>query len=245
MKAFLALALFVPSLVLGQEPALKSLRLIPLGEGAEWAEKLEGEKRIQIIKDGQMPSPEVSMANGRKDGKHTADLFLRRMTPTMRFSPKVEHLQLYAGKELNGPPMVKAPFPRYQSSLGLLYTGRGEGKNWKEPKILLLDDGEKAFPLGQMRFANVSDQVALVKAGKKLLVINPGEAKQLSLKPGNNEVMIGYQVKGTKSQVVLHKAWQVRIMANQRVQAFFFNKNSKKREKLVGFISMPEPKPKL
>lgn len=245
MKIFFVLALLAPSLALGQKVAHKHLRLLPLGRMAGWSDVLKDGVRVQVPPPPEMVMPEeLTMPDGTKDGIQSTPLFLLTMTKPLRLDPKIASFQFHEGKLVTGAPLLKVPAPKSAMTLGVLYPAHGPQK-WKKPNVLLVDDGEETFQPGTMRFVNVSDRTALVKVGRKTVSIKPDGFKILPLKVGSNKVMVGYQKKGSTEQVVIHESLAVRILSNQRVQSFFYNKTDKKAGEDPGFHWLPEPAPSL
>ncbi|YCM43609.1 hypothetical protein V2O64_20075 [Verrucomicrobiaceae bacterium 227] len=246
MKTVLLLSVLLSSLVLGQnQPVPKLLRLIPLGQNPVWKEKLKDNVRVgDAPPAGSLPPTEVTLPSGKKDGVQTAPLQLGVMSKTLRLDARIPSLQFHEGKLAAGEPWLKAPVHKSTRSLGVLFRDPTE-MTWEKPRILLLDDSEEAFPPGNIRFVNTAGHTALVQIGKTANAVKPGESRMLPLKVGDNVIMVGYQERGTGKQVVINKALTVRIMANQRVQAFFYQNQNKAADKQLLFQSLPEPPPAL
>lgn len=116
--------------------------------------------------------------------------------------------------------------PDATDSLGVLYREHHD-MNWQNPRLLLLDDGPITFPAGTVRFVNVSDRLVLVQIGEtdaqsapKIFGIPTGKAVQKPLKPGKNQIRVGYLTAGKRKQWI----WQneVSLDESERGQAFFY-----------------------
>ena len=247
MKAVLLLGVLLSSIAFGQnQPNPKHLRLIPLGQQPVWKEVFKDGKRIQIPPPpGSLPPADLSLPDGaKKGGIQTTQLNLDAMSRTLRLDAKIPSLQFHEGKEAVGQPWLTAPVHKSDNTLGVLFRDPA-GMTWLKPRILLLDDSEEAFPPGNIRFVNVAAHTALVKFGVGSKAIKPGASLMLPLKVGNNVLTIGYLDKTTGNQVMLNKGLAVRVLANQRIQAFFYQNQDKAAEKQLLFHSLPEPPPAL
>lgn len=246
MKAVVLLGFLLSSLVFGQNPANpKHLRLIPLGQLPDWHEYFEDGKRVQPpLPPGSVPPADVALQDGKKDGVQTTPLSLGAMSKTLRLDARIPSLEFHEGKNVAGQPWLKAPVHKSKTSLGVIFRDP-VAMNWLKPRILLLDDGQKAFPPGNIRFVNVGAQTALVKFGKGSKAIKSGSSLMLPLPVGKNVLTIGYLDTTTGKPVMINPGLVVRMMEGQRVQAFFYQNANKVAEKDLLFRWLPEPSPAL
>jgi len=245
MKAIFFLSVLLSSLAFGQNQlAPKHLRLMPLGQLPDWKEKLEDGKRMQIIPEGSVPPANIALPSGKKGGIQTTPLMLGVMSKTLRLDAKIPSLQFHEGKLAVGQPWLQAPVHKSTRTLGVLFEDPVE-MTWEKPRILLLDDSQEAFPPGNIRFVNAGQNTALVKSGITSRAIKPGKFLMLPLKEGKNVLTIGYLDKASSKPVLINEEFEVRIMANQRIQAFFYQNQKKGADNQLLFKWLPEPPPVL
>ena len=247
MKVVLLLSIFLSSLVLGQnQPAIKNLRLIPLGQMPVWKDELIDGVRVEVPPPpGSYPPKEITLPDGmKKNGVQTTPLSLGVMSKNLRLDGKIPCLQFHDGKEVVGQPWLTAPVHKSDMTLGVLFRDQ-VAMTWLKPRILLLDDSQKDFPPGNIRFVNVANHTALVKFGAGSKAIKPGDSLMLPLKVGDNVLTIGYIDKDSGNPVMINKALAVRVMANQRIQSFFYQNQDKAADRQLLFKWHPEPPPAL
>ena len=245
MKVVFFLSVLLSSLAFGQNQAAdKHLRLIPLGQLPAWKEKLIDNVRVGEAPPGSLPPSDVVLPDGKKDGVQTTPLALEVMSKTLRLDAKIPVLKFHEGELIAGQPWLEAPVHKSSRTLGVLFRDPVQ-MSWLKPRILLLDDSQQAFPPGNIRFVNVASHTALVQIGKMANAVKPGDSVMLPLKEGNNLLKIGYRENETGKQVLINESFSVRIQANQRIQAFFYQNQDKAAEKQLLFKWLPEPPPAL
>jgi len=239
MKRLLLIFLALPTLAFAQNER-KYVRFIPLGELPDWKEELIDGVRVQSKPpEGALPPAIISAPNGPENIQQKG-LTLRQPSGSMTFGPEAEGLSLHEGELAAGPAWLKSPMPNAAFSLGVLFRDNTE-MSWESPRMLLLNDSKDALPAGSIRFVNVSHLKAIVKVGGKSEVIEPGKALVKPLKEGDNPILAGYY--DTNGAVVMIFQNSVKLLQNQRVQAFFFKGQGDKPRTGVKFISFPEPLP--
>ena len=240
MKHLLLILLALPTLAFAQNER-KNVRFIPLGELPDWKEELKDGVRVQTKPpEGALPPSIISAPNGAEDIQQKG-LTLRQPTAYMTFGPQAEGLNLHEGEAAAGNPWLKSPMPTATHSLGVLFRDNAE-MSWKVPRMLMLSDTKEALPAGSIRFANVSDLEAVVKVDGKSEKIKPGGVLVKALKEGDNAILAGYFDKSGSVFMIFQNS--VKVMQNQRVQAFFFKGQGDKPRTDVKFISFPEPLPR-
>ncbi|MEJ6578610.1 MAG: hypothetical protein QNL33_10775 [Akkermansiaceae bacterium] len=239
MKRLLLTLLALPTLAFAQNER-KNVRFIPLGELPDWKEELKEGVRVQTKPpEGALPPTIISAPNGPENIQQKG-LTLRQPTGFMTFGPQAEGLSLHEGEVAAGAAWLKSPMPTSAFSFGVLFRDNAE-MTWKSPRMLMLSDTAEALPAGNIRFVNVSDLKAIVKVGAKSEVIQPGGVLIKPLQEGDNPILAGYYDKSGAVVMIFQNS--VRLMRNQRVQAFFFKGQGDKPRTDVKFISFPEPVP--
>ena len=240
MKRLLLTLLALPTLAFAQNER-KHVRFIPLGELPDWKEELKDGVRVQSAPpEGALPPTTISAPNGPENIQKTG-LTLRQPTGFMTFGAKTEGLSLHEGDVAAGTAWLKSPMPTAAFSLGVLFRDNTE-MSWKTPRMLLLNDSSDALPAGSIRFVNVSDLKAIVKVGGKSEVIQPGGVLVKPLQEGDNPILAGYYDKSGAVVMIFQNS--IRLMQNQRVQAFLYKGQGDKPRTDVKFVSFPEPLPR-
>jgi len=240
MKHLLLILLALPTLAFAQNEK-KYVRFLPLGELPDWKEELIDGVRVQAEPPaGALPPTIISAPNGPEDIQKKG-LTLRQPTGFMTFGAQAGSLSLHEGEVAGGVAWLKSPMPNATFSLGVLFRDNTE-MSWKSPKMVLLNDSKDALPAGSIRFVNVSDLKAIVKVGGKSEVIQPGGIVIKTLKEGDNPILAGYYAKNGAVVMIFQNS--VKLLQNQRVQAFFFKGQGDKPRTDVKFISFPEPLPR-
>jgi len=241
MKRLLLTALCVSSFAQAQERVPdKHVRFIPLGELPVWKEDLKGGIRVQRkAPPGALPPSEVSYVY--RDRVKSMRLSLRSFTDMASFSGKGEGILLREGKGEEAKAFLKAGMPASTKSLGVLFRDNTK-MTWDDPKMLLLKDDADAFPVGQMRFVNVSDRTVVVQmAGAKPFGLAAGKVAMKPIKEGSTGIKVGYVTEDGSKKAI----WQnnVKVQKGQRVQCFFYKAQGKKPRDAVKFHSVPESVP--
>lgn len=240
MKRLLLTLLFVPMAVSAQNQR-KHVRFLPLGELPPWKEELvEGVRKQIKAPPGALPPKMLSVPNGDDDFQKK-DLVLRQPSGLMTFGEKTSGLKIFKGEQPAGAPWLSSPMPSSVFSLGVLFRDNAD-MTWNSPKMLMLADDSQAFPAGNIRFVNVSDLKAIVKVGKKSEIVPPGKTLIKPLKEGVNPVLAGYYDKNGAVVMIFQNS--IRLLQNQRVQAFFYKGQGLKPRTAVKFMSFPEPLPR-
>lgn len=252
MKALLlkitAATLFAGSLS-AQDVPPKHFRFIPLGELPVWKEELKDGIRVGLAPPkGSMPPKDAAILSG--DAPINLSLNLRAFTELVTISGDTPGLMLKQGKLGAQQDWFRSKMPTSTLSLGILYRDPAN-MTWEQPKMLLLNDTASAFPAGTVRFANVSDRNVLVQIGNpnarptpRIFGVKPGQSTSKPLKVGNNQIRVGYLAPGNR------KVWiwtnQVRMLQNQRLQAFFYKtQGGAEARQPVKFHFTPELIPRL
>ena len=250
MKAFLCLALLLSPVAWAQDAKPpKHFRFIPLGDRPPQEEIIKDGVRIHLpFPPGTIPPKPTTLAITPKEGKEVT-LRLKEFTRWASVKPATGGVKIFEGKVIGGKPLIASRFPKKGQSLGVLYPDH-QKKNWFNPKMLIVSDDLISFPLGSVRFVNVSPHTALVRFGTaKADMIKPGEILIRKLKQGNNPVLVGYldSTKNNAREVIFDNA--IVLNAKQRIQAFFYQAQSKNPKEKVKFFEqgefyVPPPKPK-
>lgn len=227
---------------MAQDDAPKFLRFLPLGELPVWEEELiDGIRQGKEPPKGSMPPNPVSMASAGTVVPFS--LTLRSMTPILKLDAASEGLLLKNGETPESPTLFRKPKPSAPLSLGILYPNPAT-MLWDQPQMLMLKDDAATFPKGTIRFVNISDKVVIVQLGDGARPFGIA-AGGTSIKPvtqGVNQIKVGYQTaNGGQKQI-----WQnqIRVLANQRVQCFFYKARPEKGKDAVKFHYLPEPLPR-
>jgi len=219
IKTILLLILLIPFVVSGQEELPpKYLRFIALGELPPWKEEIRDGRRIQSVPEpGQMPPSKIEVNGGTLDGS-LANLYLRRMTNYYSVAGEQERLEISEkGKESN---WINHAMPTASHTLGILFRDL-QDMTWLKPKVKILRDDLRAFPLGSMRLVNVSHlEVAVKLADQDSVFIKPGESSQLKLKEGDNLVSISAIGPNGRSMLIFQN--DIPMKKGRRVQSFVF-----------------------
>lgn len=247
MKKFLltiiGLCALAPS-AMAQNEAPKHLRFIPLGGLPVWKEKLKKGIREGVMPAGGIPPNPVSLVSGGKviPFKLSSEV----LTPLFTLSPATKSLLLKSGDAPESPNWLSGPRPTAPLSLGVVLPDP-VNKLWLKPRLLMLNDDADSFPAGTIRFVNASNKVVIVQVGgergPKFGVAAGKASKVKPVKTGSNSIKIVYRDgKGGEREV-----WDnaIRVLANQRVQCFFYNSNLGKGKKAVNFLFLPEDLPVL
>ena len=245
MKILLLTALGVTAisgLAFAQDKAPpKHVRFIPLGELPVWEEEFKEGVRVQKKSaPGALP-PSTLTYNGGDEMKNLR-LSLRAISELTTFQANAEGIVLKTGGEA-GKEWFKSRIQASTLSLGVLFRDNSD-MTWEKPQMLMLRDDPGAFPVGQMRFVNVSDSVVIVQmAGIKAFGLAPGKSAMKPVKIGSNPIKVGYKTADGGSKAI----WKnnVKVRSGERVQCFFYKAQGKKPRELVKFTSMPESLPTL
>lgn len=257
MKHFL-ISLFSLSVLSGTIAAQedippKHLRFIPLGERPTWREELIDGIRVGLeAPEGSMPPSELSVSSGKELLNSVPfQPNLRSMSKMLTIQGDTPKLLLKEGKIGVAQNWLATKIPAAPLSLGILYRDPAS-MNWANPKMLLLKDDKSSFPSGKIRFANTSDRMVIIQIGDwraskppQIFGIRPGTVSIKDLKVGNNQMRVGYTEAGGAKNWIWSN--QIRILGNQRVQAFFYkaqNANGKPPSQKVLFHYLPEPAPR-
>ena len=247
MKALLCFSLLLVSLVHAQEARpLKHVRFIPLGELPPHGEYIEGGVRIhRPPPPGTVPPSPMVIAEDAKEGL-PVKLRLKQFTEQFSLKPSAGGVKLFEGRALGGKPWLSSPFPVKSQTLGILYRDLNK-MTWFEPKIKVVADDLASFPLGTVRFVNVSQHTAVVniEGSKTSQAVKPGGVLIKKLNAGNNAMLIGYRV-GKNQPVAIYRN-NFTLKPKQRIQAFFYKAQGENPRKAVNLFYRAEffdPPPK-
>lgn len=240
MKYLLLTLLALPTLAFAQDEQ-RHVRFIPLGELPEWEETLVDGVRVGgPIAPGALPPSDIAAPAG-DDKSATIGLTLRQPSTFMTFGPKVGVLNLADGKIAGANAWLTVPMPKSTLSIGALFRDPNN-MSWLAPKILMLSDDAADFPLGNVRFVNVSSLKVIVQVGKKPDVIAPGEVLIKPLRVGANPIVVGYYDRDGKIATIFKNEY--RLVEGQRIQAFLFKGQGAEPRSEVKLVSFPEPIPR-
>jgi|TARA_B110000914_G_scaffold192108_1_gene178991 hypothetical protein len=219
----------------------KHLRFIALGELPVWEEEFREGVRVQ--KDSAPGAlPPSSLTYISRGNVKNLRLSLRTVSELVTFPASSEAMVLKTGG-VAGKEWIKSRMPASTLSLGVLFRDNAN-MTWEKPKMLMLRDDADAFPVGRMRFVNVSDSVVIVQmAGTKAFGLSPGKTALKPVKVGLTAIKVGYKTADGGSKAI----WQnnVKVRRGERVQCFFYKAQGKKPREAVKFTTMPETLPSL
>jgi len=241
MKRLLLIALGATTLAHAQERVPnKHVRFIPLGELPVWKEDLKDGIRVQRKAPvGALPPSRVSYTFGDEIKK--LRFSLRSFSEMATFSGESKGILLKEGEGESAKPFLTASMPASTMSLGVLFRDNTK-MSWENPQMLLLKDDAEAFPVGQMRFVNVSDKTVVVQiAGGKPFGLAPGKLTMKPVEEGKTAIKVGYVTANGGQKMI----WQnnVKTLKGQRVQCFFYKAQGAKPRSAVKFHSVPESVP--
>lgn len=243
LTALGATALSGSVLAQNQEPP-KHIRFIPLGELPVWEEEFKDGVRVQKKSaPGALPPSTVTYGGGGEDeDAKNLRLSLRTFSDLATFPAASEGVVLKTGG-VSGKVWKKSRMPASTLSLAVLFRNNAD-MTWDKPELLMLRDDRDAFPVGQMRFVNVSDSVVIVQmAGSKAFGLAPGKTAMKPVKVGSTGIKVGYKTADGGSKAI----WQnnVKVRSGERVQCFFYKAQGKKPREAVKFVAKPETLPAL
>ena len=242
-QLLLLIALGASSLAHAQEQVeRKHVRFIPLGELPVWKEDLQGGIRVQRkAPEGALPPSNVTYSQG--DEVKSLRFSLRSFSDLAVFPGSAEGIILKEGEGAAGKEFLKSAMPASPLSLGVLFRDN-KAMTWEKPQMLLLRDDADAFPVGKMRFVNVSDKTVVIQmAGVAAFGVAPGKTSLKSIKVGDTAIKVGYMTADGGSKAI----WQnnVKVQRGQRVQCFFYKAQGKNPREAVKFHTSPESVPSL
>lgn len=218
----------------------KKLRFMPLGSQPTWIEgKLSdtGVRRPVEPKEGETPPNPLSVLSGEVAVPFRLDLL--KFTETLEIDDATPGLLLQTGPAAAPQPWLRKRMPPSAHSLGVFFPDH-KTMNWKQPKLLLFNDTETAFPAGTIRVINVSNRNVLLQIGSEkaqIIGIRPGKSTRQPIKPGTPLIRLGYQdAKGNKQWPESNRK---KVLSGQRVQAFAY-KPLKAKPHPVTFHIVPE-----
>ena len=231
MKAVLLLPFLIASLFAQDNPP-KFLRLLPLGEVPTLKPAgIDPKTKARLFKE---PPPGSFLPSdlGIQAGENILPLQLSLQSITPLLALPAETTDLLLRPSNGGAPWLSNKAPSLPLTLGVLYRDSAT-MNWNNPKLLLLKDDGTAFPKGTARFVNVSDTMVLLRIGKgpKLTTygIPPGGSTRKPLKPGENQIWIGY--KDQRGQITVHTENGIFLQEGDRAAYFFYKPQAKKPRK--------------
>ena len=240
MKPVALISLSLSLSVFAQEASHKHMRFIPLGDLPPHRETIRNGVRIQFPPPpGTVPPKPTTLALDPKEGRDVP-LRLKEFTKWASINPTAGGVKIFQGKQIGGKPWISSRFSSKAQSLGVLYADH-QNKNWFNPKMMMVPHDLSIFPLGSIRFVNVSHCSALVRFGnEKADVIAPGKVLLKKLKQGNHPVLVGYLVPGKNNvrEVIFQN--ELMMKPKQRIQAFFYQAQGKNPRKAVKFFHRGE-----
>jgi len=228
----------------------RHVRLIPLGERPVNPPVLIDNVLVRPEPSpGQLPPNPVSITTS-KGGSLALPLKLMTISNFASLEPEVGNFEMWAGEAPKGAPLLKGPAPRAQMSLAVLYRDHAK-MSWLAPKIYVLKDDPKTFPLEHIRFVNVSEFIISVEPqGGKPFGIAPLNSKVIPVVVGRNgqdrKYKIGTMKKGQRltDAINIHEN-TIAHEKGQRTTCFFYKPQDKKANKAALMTTVGEKIPAL
>ena len=259
MKRFCLLALGFSSLLPfanAQDVPNKHVRFMTLGELHRW--EASGPSEHGIIKQKEIPKgaqPPSAVRYSTGGEVKPLRLPLREFSQYATLNGSDESLLLTNIDSDGGGEFLKSPVPTGTMNLGVLIPNP-QTMNWTEPKILMLKDDARSFPVGEIRFVNASDRTVLVKIeGHPPFGVKAGASSRKTLKdigsfkggkfvkPLDERTFMKVGFRDSKN--VDHELYSnnLNISKGTRIQCFFFKSKGEGSAKDVRFVLVPEEIP--
>ena len=236
----------------------KYIRLLALGELHRWDPYGVNEKGVIIqkpIPKGAQPPNALRYSSGEE--VKPLGIPLRQFTGFITLNGEEESLTLKSIDSDGGGEFLKSPAPVSGVNLGVLIPNL-KTMDWTDPKILMLKDDAKSFPVGQIRFVNVSDRTITVSIEGYLdFSIQPGQTVLKALKdegthtnskfiqPVDGRSFMRVSFKSSKNIEQEIYSNNLNINEDTRIQCFFYKSKGEGSSKEVRFSLIPETVPTL
>lgn len=201
------------------------VRFLPLGNEPQLPRKLDPKTKT-IIMGNAKPGEDVPRQVAATDEVpqvNPLEFQRDRLSRFVAYGPKVAKIEITEGEQGGGKKFLTTSIPKLQRSLIVLYRDH-RAMNWFTPKSLTLKDDLKTFPLGSMRFANVSDQMMVLTFS-----VNGKVQKPMGLPPGKTHVA---KVSGTDVKLKIEvlrqnerefiKSNQIKVDKDRRTNVIFY-----------------------
>ncbi len=226
-----------------QEPR-KYVRFIALGEAPPWKEKLENGIRVQIPPPKwSLPPNPVSYKRGENEFK--LKLPLRRVSKLARFGAESPIALYEGGIEEDKKPWISARQLSSRFSLGVMFRDP-KAMTWENPKMLVLQDDARSFPVGYVRFINVSDVKMLVKLGEgeasRVLTVEPGKSKIEALSEESTLMKLGFRKGRSQDRTLFSNV--LKLTRGHRANVYLFKAQGEKPRIPVVFSIDQETPPR-
>lgn len=229
------------------------VRILPLGNAPKFREGPIDENGVRILLKplpGEAP-PRQAAAKDEVPQQQPLSLALDNFSRYVAIGPKVEKIELTAAVEAGGKPFYSFKAPSAQRSLAVLYRDH-QKLDWFNTKSLVLKDDASTFPVGSMRFVNVSDQTlgitfTIKKKGQRTKVakkgVLPGTTLIRKLDKDGELVKIEIVVNGGEN-IEIRQSME-KADKGERINAFFYKDGKPKAAKPIRYLNFPEKIPAL
>ncbi|MFT6181958.1 MAG: hypothetical protein ACJAQT_002167 [Akkermansiaceae bacterium] len=253
---FLLFSLGLSLLSKGQvkDDPYRYVRILPLGPAAPFREGPIDKDGVRIMLEpepGEEP-PRQAAAKAEVPQLQPLSLALDMFSRYTAFGPKVEKIELTAAIEAGGKAFYSFKAPTAKRSLAVLYRDH-QKLDWFNTKSLVLKDDATTFPVGSMRFVNVSDQTlgltfTIKKKGQRTKVakvgVAPGRTHIRKLDKDGELVTIEIVNKGGGENIEIRHSTE-KADKGERINAFFYKDTKPKAFKPVRYLNFPEKIPAL
>jgi len=166
-------------------------------------------------------------------------LRLKTFTKSMKIKNSAEGVKIFAGGKVAGEPWFKSRFPAQKQALFVLCKDNAT-MTWDKPQLKVLPEDLRSFPLGHIRFANLSDRaVAVIVDGGKAFSVKAGDVIRKPIKSGEVPLRIAVQNASGAWKTILQNS--LTMTQKGRIQAFFYKAQTKDAKKApVKFFSKLE-----
>lgn len=222
-----------------QEPPAKNVRFLPLGEIPPHEEiRVDGRRVQKPPPKGSMP-PMGTVLLTEPEESVPLGLRLNTFTKSMKIKASAKGVKIFPGGQIAGNPWFQSKFPADKQALFVLCKDNAN-MSWEKPQLKVLKEDLRSFPIGRIRFANVSDrEVGVIIGNEKVFLVKPGDVVLRPLKVGNTLVKIAVQnAAGAWKQI---RDSEITMRERGRIQAFFYKAQTKDVKKTpVKFYSKLE-----
>lgn len=235
-----------------KEDENRYFRILPLGNMHKFREILVDGIRVTLPpRPGEAPPPNARVKDELPQ-KGNLTLRVDQISRFVALGPKAEQVQILEVTKDAEKEWYHFKAPVEKRSLAVLYRDH-EKLDWFNTKSLILKDDATTFPVGSVRFVNVSDRtLAMVftfdKNGKQVKErkgLAPGKVyiRTLASKGEKAEIYL-YEKGKTFEEMVEVYSNRLRTEEGRRLNAFFY-KNSSKKGAPVREVIRPEAIPAL
>jgi hypothetical protein len=221
----------------------RALRLIAVGQGPPWEEKIVGGVRVQQDPPaGSEPPVKVQLTN--KEGTEIGDavtINLDQISQVLPVGPGPVPLHETGTGGLNPVAWHTVRFPASAAAgLAILWRDPAVGK-WTKARSLVLPDDIRSFPAGRVRIVNVSKYTIGLQLGPEKGTLKPGAAILRSGKGGVfTKVPLKLSVKNKSGRWVKVFDQEVNQSARQRTNVILYTADGEGATKPVGAVILRE-----